>query len=481
MPRPYLAPNDADEGGAHRSLVLAGGGMRVAYQAGVLAALDQAGLKFHHVDGTSGGTINLSMMLSGLPVADICERWRTLNPRRFVAPLPIRDYVTSARWPSLVSGSGVREGVFPHLGVDAAAIRQSEGVLGTYNIANFSSKTSQVVEHTRVDMDFLVAAISLPGLMPPVVDDAATYSDAVWIRDSNVPEAVRRGSDEVWLVWCIGNTPRYRRGLFRQYVHMIEMAATGSLLADLGHLAGDPDGRRLRLHVIKPTCPLPLDPAYFCGRIDASALIDMGFQDARRYLQDPRPLSAPWPVNVTAMREPPASVSVRLLLDGPFALGYTDPLAGAAAGRSQGTTLRAHLWAQAQAVPGTMEVVGDVDVPGWPHRVLIDEGHVVFGPNSCHHPGTQLHQRGGQVRGACRPLSWRARRPGLREGRRRRDRRRDRSVRCRSGPPDDAEHPAREWVIDRRIRTRLHRHGHYGLASGKGGRHTWLSTSMQWS
>ena len=210
---------------------------------------------------------------------------------------------------------------------------------------------------------------------------AATYSDAVWIRDSNVPEAVRRGSDEVWLVWCIGNTPRYRRGLFRQYVHMIEMAATGSLLADLGHLAGDPDGRRLRLHVIKPTCPLPLDPAYFCGRIDASALIDMGFQDARRYLQDPRPLSAPWPVNVTAMREPPASVSVRLLLDGPFALGFTDPLAGAAAGRSQGTTLRAHLWAQAQAVPGTMEVVGDVDVPGWPHRVLIDEGHVVFGPN----------------------------------------------------------------------------------------------------
>ncbi len=37
--------------GGRRSLVLAGGGMRVAYQAGVLAALERAGLRFHHVDG----------------------------------------------------------------------------------------------------------------------------------------------------------------------------------------------------------------------------------------------------------------------------------------------------------------------------------------------------------------------------------------------------------------------------------------------
>ncbi len=38
-----------------RSLVLAGGGMRVAWQAGVVKALHDAGLTFDHVDGTSGG------------------------------------------------------------------------------------------------------------------------------------------------------------------------------------------------------------------------------------------------------------------------------------------------------------------------------------------------------------------------------------------------------------------------------------------
>ena len=48
-----------------RSLVLAGGGMRVAYQAGVIRALAEAGVAFEHADGTSGGIINLAMLLSG--------------------------------------------------------------------------------------------------------------------------------------------------------------------------------------------------------------------------------------------------------------------------------------------------------------------------------------------------------------------------------------------------------------------------------
>ena len=38
-----------------RSLVAAGGGMRVAWQAGVVRALQEEGLTFDHVDGTSGG------------------------------------------------------------------------------------------------------------------------------------------------------------------------------------------------------------------------------------------------------------------------------------------------------------------------------------------------------------------------------------------------------------------------------------------
>jgi predicted acylesterase/phospholipase RssA len=381
--RPYLTPDSNDSSAGQRSLILAGGGMRVAYQAGVMVALDEAGLKFHHVDGTSGGTINLSMVLSGLPVAEICERWRTLDARRFAAPLPLSQYLRSPHWPGLGGASGLRDHVFPHLGIDPAAIRAAKGVRGTYNVANFATKSAEVIVHTAVDLDLLVAGVSLPVLMPGVPRHTGTYTDAVWIRDSNLPEAVRQGSREAWLVWCIGNTPRYHPGLFRQYVHMIEMAATGSLLGDLERLAGDPQGRQLELHVIKPSKPLPLDPAYFLGRIDASALIDLGYQDARRYLDDPKPLTAPWSPDVTGMEEPPPSVSARLVLGGPFGAGHAQPDAGAAAGRAEGTAFRARVRLEAPVEAGrdgiVMGVAGHVDVPSWPPRTLIAGGRARIG------------------------------------------------------------------------------------------------------
>ena len=44
-----------DANGKKRSLILAGGGIKVSFQAGVLQVwLDEAGLEFDHVDGASG-------------------------------------------------------------------------------------------------------------------------------------------------------------------------------------------------------------------------------------------------------------------------------------------------------------------------------------------------------------------------------------------------------------------------------------------
>ena len=65
--------------------------MRVAYQAGVIRALSQAGITFDHADGSSGGIINLAMMLSGRTPEEMCEAWRTLDQRRFVSLPPARD------------------------------------------------------------------------------------------------------------------------------------------------------------------------------------------------------------------------------------------------------------------------------------------------------------------------------------------------------------------------------------------------------
>ena len=50
-----------------RSLILAGGGLKVCFQAGVMQVwLDEAGLTFDHVDAASGGVFNLAMMCQGM-------------------------------------------------------------------------------------------------------------------------------------------------------------------------------------------------------------------------------------------------------------------------------------------------------------------------------------------------------------------------------------------------------------------------------
>ncbi len=64
-----------------RSLILAGGGLKVGFQAGVLEVwLDEAGLKFDHADGASGGCFNLAMYCQEMSGKEIADNWRNLNP-----------------------------------------------------------------------------------------------------------------------------------------------------------------------------------------------------------------------------------------------------------------------------------------------------------------------------------------------------------------------------------------------------------------
>lgn len=287
-----------------RSLILAGGGMRVAYQAGVLRALEEEGLTFFHADGTSGGTINLAMLLSGRSPAEMCESWRTLNVHDFVSMLPIRKYVRSLNWPAFGDAAGLVQRVYPHLGIDVARIRSAQGIEGTFNVCNYNEKTNRAVPHHEIDEDLLVAGVSLPMLMPPVRHEGALYLDSVWIKDANPSEAVRRGCEEIWLVWCIGNTGVYRSGAFNQYVHMIELSANGGLFEELGHLRATAGSAVPRLHVIKPEYPLPLDPDFYLGRIDAAALLASGYRDAKRYLATRSDDGLPYDSGATRMRDP---------------------------------------------------------------------------------------------------------------------------------------------------------------------------------
>ncbi|MGA2246935.1 MAG: patatin-like phospholipase family protein [Verrucomicrobiota bacterium] len=343
----------AGDSGPIRSLILAGGGMRVAYQAGVIRALIESGLSFVHADGTSGGTINLAMLFSGLSPVEMCNRWRTLDVHNLASLMPLEQYLKASDLMGMGSADGIINKVFPHLGVDISRINAAQGMQGTFNVCNYSRKISEVITHDRIDLDMLVAGISLPILMPPVRKGSDLYVDSVWIRDANLMEAVRQGAEELWVVWCIGNIGIYKGGAFNQYVHMIEISANGALFGEfdrineinnrilkgetvLGHT------RPIKLHLIRPEYPLPLDPDYFLGRIDGATLIAMGYADASKYLVNKKPEGLPLQPETTQMQNPTLGITFRETMAGGFTLGETDPEAGSEKGKNSGSILAMH-------------------------------------------------------------------------------------------------------------------------------------------
>jgi predicted acylesterase/phospholipase RssA len=221
-----------------RSLILAGGGIKVAFQAGVLQVwLDEAGLTFDHVDGASGGVFNLAMMCQGMSGRQIADNWRNLNPRAGIS-------FNAAEFPKLIYAESLftldayREHVFPQWGLDWNKIRASS-LNATFDVFNFSRKELQVVEPRSMSEDMLAACVSLPMWFPPVHIEGETYIDAVYMTDANIEEAIRRGADELWVIWTVSEKDEWHAGFVATYFQIIETSADGHYQAALKRIAAN--------------------------------------------------------------------------------------------------------------------------------------------------------------------------------------------------------------------------------------------------
>ena len=375
----HVPPIAADASSESRALILAGGGMRVAYQAGVVKALHEEGLRFSHADGSSGGTINLAALLSGVTPDELCGRWRTLNVHDFVSLLPLPDYL-HVNLPALGSAGSLEHKVYPELGIDLAKVKAATGINASFNVCRFDTKTVVPLSQQQLDLSRLVAAASLPMFMPAVRCDGATWTDAVWIQDANLLAAIQRGARELWVVWCIGDTPQFKNGTFNQYVHMIEMSAIGALNKELEAIAqfnrriesGETiwgHDRPIVVHLVKPEYPLPLDPAFYLGHIDAATLIDLGYADARRYLYNRLPQGIALAPGATKTLTPGVGVRFREMMTGGFSLRASDPVDGAKQGAQTPLSMHASIY-----IPDIRAFIADPQ-----HRAPL-AGHIDFAP-----------------------------------------------------------------------------------------------------
>ena len=368
-----------------RALVLSGGGMRLSYQAGAMLALEEAQLTFHHFDATSGGSMNMSMLFSGLTPTTMCNRWASLKMRDSVSILPLNNYLHANNLEGLGDADGIRNNVFPHLGINSEKIRAVNNVIGTYNVLDYDDKQVKVIPHSEIDLDMMIAGISLPGVFPPVRKNNKTYLDTAFIQDANLMEAVRRGAEEIWLIWGLGNTANYQGGPLNIYIQMLETSANGALNNEISQIQelnqriqnGDsPYGQSkpIQLNIIQPKRPLPLDPDLYLGKISNATLVDMGYADAKAYLNT-RPAQGLSPgINMTRMIESEPGLRFCEKQNGELTFNHhTDNQQNHAT--SLDITIHINSFEKFMTTPSTKErVTGRVSIAGLVENKMIDDG-----------------------------------------------------------------------------------------------------------
>jgi predicted acylesterase/phospholipase RssA len=337
--------------GKKRSLILAGGGIKVSFQAGVLQVwLDEAGLEFDHVDGASGGVFNLAMMCQGMSGREIADNWRDLNPRAGIS-------FNAAEFPKLLYAESIftldnyRRHVFPSWGLNWEKIGASE-LDGTFNVFNFSRKELQVIEPKDMTEDMLVACVSLPMWFPPAHIDGQTYIDAVYITDANIEEAIRRGADELWVIWTVSDKDEWQPGFVATYFQIIETSAVGRYRAILHRIQennerlargeGGEFGRHIEVKELKADVALHYLVDFSSDRLTEA--VNLGVQRARKWCEENGipldPYEAEYPTDVHTAH---TKLSFTEEMKGFISFDELDYDLGRRRGEEAGTSIMFHL------------------------------------------------------------------------------------------------------------------------------------------
>ena len=210
-----------------RSLMLAGAGLKIPFQAGVLQVwLDEAGIEFDHGDGVSAACFNLAMWVQGMSGTQIADNWRNFKPFSAVdvnwSQLPLLVFAES-----FFELDAFRKKIFPGWGIDLNKIRASPRE-ATFNVYNFSTHQLRPVTTPELTEDFLIATASLPMFFPPVKIEGDTYIDAVLNTATNLEEAIRRGADEVWIIWTTSERGQWGKGFLGNFFGIFEATANYS-------------------------------------------------------------------------------------------------------------------------------------------------------------------------------------------------------------------------------------------------------------
>lgn len=278
-----------------RSLMLAGGGLKIAFQAGVLQVwLDEAGIEFDHGDGVSAACFNLAMWTQGMSGTQIADNWRDLNPLGGV-DVNWLQLLKLFYAESLFTLNKYRRKIFPRWGLDFKKLRNSSRE-ATFNVYNFSKQELVPVPTPEMTEDYLIATSSLSIWFPPVKIGGETYIDAVFNTATNIEEAIRRGSDELWIIWTTSRRGEWINGFVGGFFGIFEAAANGGYKLMLARIScnneaiasGEPGefGRQIKVREMR--AEVPLHYLLNFSKKHIAAAVELGVTMAREWCDENR-------------------------------------------------------------------------------------------------------------------------------------------------------------------------------------------------
>jgi NTE family protein len=280
-------------------LVLAGGSVKGAFQAGVMKALMERGYQPDAVYGVSAGSLNAAyfvnqlglQVISGEPISfkdaskDLCEFWETriTSPESLSKPLNIFQLGLSAlrkKFKGLVDTKPLRNLMTEVLSIrnlHASPIALKIGAVNIIDGTIYYVDTSE--EHF---LDYLMASSAVPILMPVVKINGETRRSFLdgGLRDvSPIKKAVDDGANHIVCISCHMESiegGHFDSGdLLALVDRVMDIAVNEILNADIKEVMIS--NTTIDIQSIRPPQPLTIDIQNF-NKMDIRRMLELGYQ-----------------------------------------------------------------------------------------------------------------------------------------------------------------------------------------------------------
>lgn len=288
-----------------RALVLAGGGSKGSWQAGVLKALahhPEYHSGFHYVAGTSVGALNAAAVAMNTKhdfpesIHLLEEIWHSkLN----IWKLKFPPYISGLWSNSLGTNKGLKD--LLNVYIDCEQIGRSNVTLNITAVSLQSGKVRRFSGKDPLLLDGLLASSCFPIAFPPQNIEGELYTDG-GVRDvAPLSPAIKSGATEIVVVLCsdpnaLEHSPLSTDRLNRVYkvaMQVVEIMAAEVLMNDIKKCnamnaeiedGGAPGKRRIKLHLYFPQRPLG-DSLNFNANLMRSQFA-MGYADGMAKLRE---------------------------------------------------------------------------------------------------------------------------------------------------------------------------------------------------